>query len=92
MMTWPFKAVRANTAIRGYMMFKEQFMYENHYKIRDTLHETIDYLEKLREVDADLEQFSTDLNAWETAIDEAIMPLIEEGLPTKGYKKYRIRF
>src|SRR5690625_1372074 len=74
-----FQAVRANAAIRGYMMFKEQFMYDNHYKIRDTLHETIDDLERLGEVDADFEQFLTDLNAWETAIDEDIIPLIEEG-------------
>lgn len=74
-----FQAVRANAAIRGYMMFKEQFMYDNHYKIRDTLHETIDDLERLGEVDADFEQFLIDLNAWETAIDEDIIPLIEEG-------------
>ena len=75
-----FQAVRANAAIRGYMMFQEPFMYDNHYKIREALHETIEDLEALGVVDSDFEQFLSNLEAWEGAIDEEIIPLIEEGV------------
>lgn len=74
-----FQTVRANAAIRGYMMFKEQFMYDNHYDIRETLHETIDTLEQLGEANDDFKQYVQQLDDWEKAIDNDILPLIEAG-------------
>lgn len=76
-----FQTVRANAAIRGYMMFEEQFMYDNHYKIRDTLHEAIEELKSYGEENEDFNQFLNQLNDWETAIDNDIMPLIESDAP-----------
>src|SRR5690554_3531407 len=42
-----FQAVRANAAIRGYMLYGEEEMRANHYEIRDTLHKSVDQLEQL---------------------------------------------
>ena len=82
-----FQTVRANAAIRGYMMFQETFMIENHYEIRETLHDSINTLETLGESGADFEQFLTQLNEWETAIDEDILPLIKRNAPEEEVKK-----
>lgn len=76
-----FQTVRANAAIRGYMMFEEQFMYDNHYTIRGTLHETIVKLQEFGEANDDFNQFVQQLDDWETAIDNEILPLIESGAP-----------
>jgi len=72
-----FQMVRANAAIRGYMMFQEPFMIENHYEIRKTLHESIDTLQSLGEAGDDFNQFLIQLDEWELAIDDKIIPLIE---------------
>lgn len=76
-----FQTVRANAAIRGYMMFKEQFMYDNHYNIRETLHETIGKLEQLGEANDDFNQYVQQLDDWEKSIDNEILPLIEADAP-----------
>lgn len=73
-----FQAVRANAAIRGYMMFREEFMIENHYEIRDNLHGVISRLQDHGESGEDFNQFLGQLEEWERAIDIEIMPLIEE--------------
>lgn len=74
-----FQTVRANAAIRGYMMYEEEYMLENHFEIRETLHEVIGQLRDLGEDEADLNEFLTQLNDWEQAIDNEIVPLIEAG-------------
>lgn len=76
-----FQAVRANAAIRGYMMFEEQFMYDNHYEIRNTLHATIEELQGYGEENEDFNQFLSQLDDWENAIDNEILPLIEAKAP-----------
>lgn len=78
-----FQTVRANAAIRGYMMFKEPFMIENHYEIRHTLHESIETLQSLGVSGEDFDQFLNQLEAWETAIDQDILPLIEQAAPVE---------
>lgn len=82
-----FQTVRANAAIRGYMMFKEQFMYDNHYIIRETLHETLDKLQQFGEANDDFNQYLQQLDDWETAIDTEILPLIEAGAPHDELQK-----
>src|SRR5699024_7781119 len=74
-----FQTVRANAAIRGYMFYEEDYMKENHYEIRETLHKAI---ENVQNIDADSDEFqtfSTQLTEWEAGIDEQIVPLIESG-------------
>src|SRR5699024_3736512 len=74
-----FQAVRANAAIRGYMMFEEEFMYDNHYEIRENLHGVIEQLQSMGETNEDFKQFVNQFEAWEAAIDNEILPLIEAG-------------
>lgn len=74
-----FQAVRANAAIRGYMMFKAEFMYDNHYEIRENLHGVIEQLQIMGETNEDFKQFVSQLEEWEAAIDNEILPLIEAG-------------
>lgn len=74
-----FQTVRANAAIRGYMFYEEDYMKENHYEIRETLHNAI---EKVQSIDSDSDEFHTfltQLTEWEAGIDEQIVPLIESG-------------
>lgn len=74
-----FQAVRANAAIRGYMTYTEEEMKTNHYKIRETLHQSVSQLEELGQVSREFEEYKTKLNAWESAIDNEIIPLLEAG-------------
>lgn len=78
-----FQAVRANAAIRGYMLFQEQFMIDNHYDIRNALHDAIETLEGFGESDENFQSFLQQLSDWERAIDEKILPLVEEGVPSE---------
>lgn len=74
-----FHTVRANAAIRGYMLYQKQDMRDNHYEIRQQLVEAIEKLQQ-EGIDVDNEDFQTfleKLNAWETAIDEEIFPLLD---------------
>lgn len=74
-----FHTVRANAAIRGYMLYQKQDMRDNHYEIRQQLVEAIEKLQR-EGIDVDNEDFQTfleKLNAWETAIDEEIFPLLD---------------
>lgn len=72
-----FHTVRSNAAIRGYMNYKKDFMKENHYSIREEVHASIDQLKELGVTDAKFVQFEKDFVAWEQAIDEQVMPLID---------------
>lgn len=74
-----FQSVRANAAIRGYIIYKEDYMKENHYEIRDTIHSVLDQLKELGVDQGELTQYVTKLEAWETSIDNEIIPLLENG-------------
>src|SRR5690625_815974 len=80
-----FQTVRANAAIRGYMLYEESFMIENHYEIRDTLHEQIDKLQHIGGIDENqFNEYLSMLTDWENAIDDEIIPLIESGHSEKA--------
>ncbi|MEG0451130.1 MAG: methyl-accepting chemotaxis protein [Lysinibacillus sp.] len=74
-----FQTVRANAAIRGYMLYGKEEMLANHYEIRETLHTSIDRIAKLGYSNADFEKFLGQLSEWETPIDEQIVPLYQAG-------------
>ena len=71
-----FHTVRANAAIRGYMFYEKEDMKKNHYEIRDELHNAITKLQDLGESSTDFDTFLTQLDEWETGIDEEILPLL----------------
>ena len=52
-----FQTVRANAAIRGYILYGKEDMLNNHLEIRDTLHKSIHRLEELGHENKDFEQF-----------------------------------
>jgi len=74
-----FQTVRANAAIRGYMLYGKEEMLNNHFEIRDTLHKSIRRIEELGYKNADFEQFLKQLDEWEKPIDEKIVPLFQNG-------------
>lgn len=70
-----FQAVRANAAVRGYMLYEKEEMKVNHYEIREELHAAID---QLKGFNVDNDAFNTyldQLNEWENGIDNQIFPL-----------------
>lgn len=73
-----FQAVRANAAIRGYMLYIDDSMRANHYEIRATLNEQVGNL-KAAGTNEDFQEFESKLTAWENAIDNEIIPTIERG-------------
>lgn len=74
-----FQTVRANAAIRGYMLYGKKDMLDNHLEIRDTLHKSILRIEELGHKNADFEQFLKQLEEWEKPIDDQIVPLFQSG-------------
>ncbi|MFJ7732456.1 methyl-accepting chemotaxis protein [Lysinibacillus sp. NPDC097231] len=74
-----FQTVRANAAIRGYMLYGKKEMLKNHLEIRDTLHKSIRRIEELGHKNADFKQFLKQLDEWEKSIDEQIVPLFQSG-------------
>ncbi|QDQ02533.1 methyl-accepting chemotaxis protein [Lysinibacillus fusiformis] len=74
-----FQTVRANAAIRGYMLYGKEEMLKNHHEIRDTLHNSIDRIASLGQNHADFEQFLAQLSEWEKSIDEQIVPFYQNG-------------
>ncbi|MFJ7916964.1 MULTISPECIES: methyl-accepting chemotaxis protein [unclassified Lysinibacillus] len=74
-----FQTVRANAAIRGYILYGKEDMLNNHLEIRDTLHKSIHRLEELGHKNKDFEQFLRQLEEWEKPIDEQIVPLFQSG-------------
>ncbi|MEB2281721.1 methyl-accepting chemotaxis protein [Lysinibacillus xylanilyticus] len=74
-----FQTVRANAAIRGYILYGKEDMLNNHLEIRDTLHKSIHRLEELGHKNKDFEQFLRQLEEWEQPIDEQIVPLYQSG-------------
>lgn len=79
-----FQTVRANAAIRGYMLYGKEEMLNNHLEIRDTLHKSIRRIEELGYKNADFDQFLTQLDEWEKPIDEKIVPLFQNGEPQQA--------
>ncbi|WP_431028716.1 methyl-accepting chemotaxis protein [Lysinibacillus sp. LZ02] len=80
-----FQAVRANAAIRGYMLYGNDQMLSNHYEIRQTLHQSADRIDELGYGNADYDQFIIQLTEWETAIDNEIIPTYQAGDTDKAY-------
>lgn len=81
-----FQTVRANAAIRGFMLYGKEEMLKNHYEIRDTLHSSIDRIKGLGRNDADFDKFLVQLKEWETPIDEQIVPLYQSGEKEQAQK------
>ncbi|MEG0385076.1 MAG: methyl-accepting chemotaxis protein [Solibacillus sp.] len=73
-----FQAVRANAAIRGYMLYVDDSMKANHYEIRATLNEQVQNL-KAHGADEGFQEFESKLTAWENAIDNEIIPAVDRG-------------
>lgn len=71
-----FQAVRANAAIRGYMLYEKEEMKNNHYSIREELHDSIDDLQSLGEDNAEFTTYLEQLEQWENGIDEQIVPYV----------------
>lgn len=74
-----FQTVRANAAIRGYMLYGKEEMLKNHNEIRDTLHSSIKRINDLGQNDSDFDKFLVQLSEWEKQIDEVIVPLFQSG-------------
>lgn len=71
-----FHAVRANAAIRGYMLYENQEMKDNHYEIRAELHNSIEGLQSLGVENEDFGAYLVQLEEWEKGIDETILPML----------------
>ncbi|MEQ6048120.1 methyl-accepting chemotaxis protein [Lysinibacillus capsici] len=74
-----FQTVRANAAIRGYMLYGKEEMLNNHHEIRNTLHTSINRLQEVGDSNQDFVQFLAQLDDWEKAIDGQIVPLYQRG-------------
>lgn len=74
-----FQTVRANAAIRGYILYGKEEMLNNHHEIRNTLHTSIIRLQEIGARNQDFEQFLQQLDDWEKAIDGQIIPLYKRG-------------
>ncbi|WP_336635720.1 methyl-accepting chemotaxis protein [Lysinibacillus fusiformis] len=74
-----FQTVRANAAIRGYILYGKEEMLNNHHEIRNTLHISINRLQEISAHNQDFEQFLQQLDDWEKAIDGQIIPLYKRG-------------
>ncbi|WP_155593798.1 methyl-accepting chemotaxis protein [Lysinibacillus cavernae] len=74
-----FQTVRANAAIRGYILYGKEDMLNNHHDIRNTLHTSINRLQEISDNNSDFEQFLQQLDDWEKAIDGQIVPLYQRG-------------
>lgn len=74
-----FQTVRANAAIRGFILYGKEEMLNNHHEIRNTLHTSINRLQEIGARNQDFEQFLQQLDDWEKAIDGQIIPLYKRG-------------
>lgn len=74
-----FQTVRANAAIRGYILYGKEEMLNNHHEIRETLHMSINRLQEKGDSNEEFEQFLQQLADWEKAIDGQIVPLYQRG-------------
>ena len=59
-----FQTVRANAAIRGYMLYGKEEMLNNHHEIRNTLHTSINRLQEVGDSNQDFDQFLSQLDDW----------------------------
>lgn len=74
-----FQTVRANAAIRGYLLYGNDNMLANHLEIREALHKSADHIKKLGYDNEDYEQFIEQLTNWESSIDNEIVPKYQSG-------------
>ena len=73
-----FQTVRANAAIRGYMLYQEENMRANHYEIRDTLAKSVEALKTMEKDTTRFNEFEQQLAAWQNSIDNDILPLMDQ--------------
>lgn len=76
-----FQAVRANAAARGYMLYEKEEMKNNHYEIRDQLHDSLEGLARLGEKNDDFTAYLAQLDAWEKGVDNEIFPILLTNRP-----------
>ncbi|WP_274309883.1 methyl-accepting chemotaxis protein [Solibacillus daqui] len=81
-----FQTVRANAAIRGYMLYKEDNMRANHYEIRDTLAASVEQLKNMGAESDKFAEFEQKLAAWEGSIDNEILPLMDANKMAEAQK------
>ncbi|WP_239587231.1 methyl-accepting chemotaxis protein [Bacillus ectoiniformans] len=74
-----FHTVRANAAIRGYMIYNKDQMKANYLSIREEAHAAIERVKQLGGETEAFQEFEQQFKAWEDAIDQEILPLIESG-------------
>lgn len=72
-----FHAVRANAAIRGYMLYEKEEMKDNHYEIRAELHEAINHLKNAGIDNTEFSTYLQQLDEWENGVDNDILPLLK---------------
>lgn len=81
-----FQTVRANAAIRGYMLYKEENMRANHYEIRETLASSVNQLKDMGVSAETFTEFEQKLSAWENSIDQEILPLMDANKMAEAQK------
>ena len=81
-----FQTVRANAAIRGYMLYKDDIMRSNHYEIRDTLAKSVEQLKEMGSDNSKFKEFEQKLVAWEGSIDKEILPLMDQDKMAEAQK------
>lgn len=81
-----FQTVRANAAIRGYMLYKDDTMRSNHYEIRDTLAKSVEQLKEMGSDNSNFKEFEQKLVAWEDSIDKEILPLMDQNKMAEAQK------
>ncbi len=74
-----FLTLRANAAMRGYMLYQDDQMRNNHLALRDDLNEVVRTIDKSTFEDERYDQFLSDLRTWEKNIDERILSSIDDG-------------
>lgn len=74
-----FQTVRANAAIRGYMIYKDEEMLNNHKEIRQTLRDSVTKLSETGEKSEDFSTFVKQLDEWESNIDTKILTNLTAG-------------
>ncbi|WLR51344.1 methyl-accepting chemotaxis protein [Bacillus tianshenii] len=74
-----FHVVRANAAVRGYMLYQDDLMRDNHYEIRKQAHAAIEKVKELDGESSDFKEFENNFLAWEEAIDKEVFSLIDNG-------------
>ncbi|MFV9511303.1 methyl-accepting chemotaxis protein [Tepidibacillus sp. LV47] len=74
-----FNMVRANAAIRGYLLFNEAKMIKNYEDITTQLENSIEKIKKTGNVPPNLLEFEQGFTDWTNAIEKQVIPLWQKG-------------